>query len=131
MRLPEGWRQKANNDGWFHGDAQAFLNPGDATVFAAVYAPDRSTTAEAEADLERMVWALEGGDPRARVVELETWNAAMSREVEKATTRADLRAQINRMEARERRRHPVIRKIAQIERAGVLTGVRRGYRFSS
>ena len=110
MRLPEGWRQKANNDGWFHGDAQAFLNPGDATVFAAVYAPDRSTTAEAEADLERMVWALEGGDPRARVVELETWNAAMSREVEKATTRADLRAQINRMEARERRRHPVIRK---------------------
>ena len=72
-----------------------------------------------------MVWALEGGDPRARVVELETWNAAMSREVEKATTRADLsdkaldharreiadlRAQINRMEARERRRHPVIRK---------------------
>ena len=74
---------------------------------------------------------LEGGDPRARVVELETWNAALAEEVEKATTRADLRAQINRMEARERRRHPVIRKIAQIERAGVLTGVRRGYRFSS
>ena len=62
MRLPEGWRQKVNNDGWFHGDAQAFLNPGDAMVFAAIYAPDRSTTAEAEADLERMVWALEGGD---------------------------------------------------------------------
>ena len=126
MRLPEGWRQKVNNDGWFHGDAQAFLNPGDAMVFAAIYAPDRSTTAEAEADLERMVWALEGGDPRARVVELETWNAAMSREVEKVNTRADLsdkaldharqeiaalRAEINRMEARERRRHPVIRKI--------------------
>ena len=129
MRLPEGWRQKVNNDGWFHGDAQAFLNPGDAMVFAAIYAPDRSTTAEAEADLERMVWALEGGDPRARVVELETWNAAMSREVEKANTRADLsdkaldharqeiaalRAEINRMEARERRRHPVIRKIAHV-----------------
>ena len=115
MRLPEGWRQKVNNDGWFHGDAQAFLNPGDAMVFAAVYAPDRSTTAEAEADLERMVWALEGEDI-----------AMVRADRDKALTRADLsdkaldharqeiaalRAEINRMEARERRRHPVIRKI--------------------
>ena len=84
-------------------------------VFAAVYAPDRSTTAEAEADLERMVWALEGEDI-----------AMVRADRDKALTRADLsdkaldharqeiaalRAEINRMEARERRRHPVIRKI--------------------
>ena len=116
MRLPEGWRQKVNNDGWFHGDAQAFLNPGGTMVFAAVYAPDRSTTAEAESDLERMVWALEGEDI-----------AMVRADRDKALTRADLsdkaldyarqeiadlRAEINRMEARERRRHPVLRKIA-------------------
>ena len=63
-----------------------------------------------------MVWALEGEDI-----------AMVTADRDKALTRADLsdkaldharqeiadlRAQINRMEARERRRHPMIRKIA-------------------
>jgi septal ring factor EnvC (AmiA/AmiB activator) len=127
MRLPEGWREGAM-DTWIHDDARAdIFDADDRRFFVSIEGPNRATKEEAEADLERMVWALERGDPRARVVELETWNAAMSREVEKATTRADLsdkaldharkeiadlRAEINRMEARELRRHPVLRKIA-------------------
>ena len=127
MRLPEGWTE-GTRDVWSHGDARAeTLEANNGRTFAAIEGPTRATKEEAEADLERMVWALEGGDPRARVVELETWNAALAQEVEKANTRADLsdkalnyarqeiadlRAQINRMEARERRRHPVMRKIA-------------------
>ena len=127
MRLPEGWIERMR-DVWSHGDARAdILEADDRRFFASIEGPNRATKAEAEADLERMVWALEGCDPRARVVELETWNAALAEEVEKATTRADLsdkaldharqeiadlRAQIDRMEARERRRHPVLRKIA-------------------
>lgn len=126
MRLPEGWTE-GMRDVWRHGDARAeTLEANNGRTFAAIEGPCRSTKEESEADLERMVWALEGGDPRARVVELETWNAALAEEVEKATTRADLsdkaldyarkeiaglRAEIERMEARERQRHPVMRKI--------------------
>lgn len=126
MRLPEGWSEGLR-DVWSHGDARAdILEANDGRFFASIEGPNRATKEDAEADVERMVWALEGSDPRARVVELETWNAALAEEVEKSNTRADLsdkaldyarqeiadlRAQINRMEARERRRHPVMRKI--------------------
>jgi len=83
--------------------------------FGSVAGPNRATKEEAEADLERMVWALEGEDI-----------AMVRSDRDKALTRADLsdkaldharqeiadlRAEINRMEARERRRHPVLRKI--------------------
>jgi hypothetical protein len=127
MNLPDGWREQAPGK-WFDaaGDARGVIHRNGTPHFAMVEAPDRSSKSEAEADLERMVWALEGSDPRARVVGLETWNAALAEEVEKANTRADLsdkaldyarkeiadlRTEINRIEAREQRRHPVMRKI--------------------
>jgi hypothetical protein len=114
-------------DTWIHDDARAdIFDVDDRRFFVSIEGPNRATKEEAEADLERMVWALEGSDPRARVVGLETWNAALAEEVEKANTRADLsdkaldyarkeiadlRTEINRIEAREQRRHPVMRKI--------------------
>ena len=131
MNLPDGWREQAPGK-WFDaaGDARGVIHRNGTPHFAMVEAPDRSSKSEAERDLERMVWAIEGdvhAASRARIAALETWNATLAAEVEKANTRADLsdkaldharreiadlRAQINRMEARERRRHPVIRKIA-------------------
>ena len=115
MRLPEGWAE-GMRDVWRHGDARAdILEANDGRLFASIEGPNRATKEDAEADLERMVWALEGEDI-----------AMVRADRDKALTRADLsdkaldharqeiaalRAEINRMEARERRRHPVIRKI--------------------
>ena len=115
MRPPEGWTE-GMCDVWRHGDARAdILEANDGRLFASIEGPNRATKEEAEADLERMVWALEGEDI-----------AMVRADRDKALTRADLsdkaldhsrkeiadlRAQINRMEARERRRHPVMRKI--------------------
>ena len=116
MRLPEGWSEGLR-DVWSHGDARAdILEANDGRFFASIEGPNRATKEDAEADVERMVWALEGEDI-----------AMVTADRDKALTRADLsdkaldharqeiadlRAQINRMEARERRRHPMIRKIA-------------------
>jgi hypothetical protein len=118
-------------DTWIHDDARAdIFDVDDRRFFVSIEGPNRATKEEAEADLERMVWALESGDihsaVRSTVAELGTWNTALAREVEKANTRADLsdkaldyarkeiadlRTEINRIEAREQRRHPVMRKI--------------------
>ena len=115
MRLPEGWREGAR-DTWIHNDARAdIFDADDRRFFASIEGPNRATKEEAEADLERMVWALEGEDI-----------AMVRADRDKALTRADLsdkaldyarkeiaglRAEIERMEARERQRHPVMRKI--------------------
>ena len=115
MRLPEGWTE-GTRDVWSHGDARAdIFDADDRRFFVSIEGPTRATKEEAEADLERMVWALEGEDI-----------AMVRADRDKALTRADLsdkaldyarqeiadlRAEINRMEARERRRHPVLRKI--------------------
>ena len=117
MRLPEGWREQAPGK-WFDaaGDARGVILQNGSMSWAMVEGCDRSTATKAESDLERMVWALEGEDV-----------AMVRADRDKALTRADLsdkalaharqeiadlRAEINRMEARERRRHPLIRKIA-------------------
>ena len=115
MRLPEEWTE-GMCDVWRHGDARAdILEANDGRLFASIEGPNRATKEDAEADLERMVWALAGEDI-----------AMVMADRDKALTRAnlsdkaldharkeiaDLRAKIDRMEARERRRHPVMRKI--------------------
>ena len=115
MRLPEGWIERMR-DVWSHNDARAeTLEANNGRTFAAIEGPCRSTKEEAETDLVRMVWALEGEDI-----------AMVRADRDKALTRADLsdkaldyarkeiadlRAEIGRMEARESRRHPMIRKI--------------------
>jgi septal ring factor EnvC (AmiA/AmiB activator) len=131
MRLPEGWREGAR-DTWIHNDARAdIFDANDQRFFVAIEGPSRATKEEAEADLERMMWALEGEDERAvlrsKIAAIEGMNAQLADACKRASTRADLsdkaldyarkeiadlRAEINRMEARERRRHPVLRKIA-------------------
>jgi uncharacterized small protein (DUF1192 family) len=117
MRLPEGWREQAPGK-WFDAarDARGVIHRNGTPHFAMVEAPDRSSKSEAEADLERMVWALEGED--IAMVRADRDRALIRADLsDKALDYArreiaDLRAEINRMEARERRRHPVIRKIA-------------------
>ena len=138
MRLPEGWREQAPGK-WFDAarDARGVIHRNGTPHFAMVEAPDRSSKSEAERDLERMVWALEGEDiamvraardtALTRITALETWNAALAAEVDKAQHQAhlteqaltaaraeiaDLRAEIARRDARERARHPVFRRIA-------------------
>lgn len=130
MRLPEGWTE-GMRDVWSHGDARAdIFEANNGRTFVAIEGPSRATKEEAETDLERMVWALEGEDERAslrsKIAEIEGMNAQLADACKRASTRADLsdkaldyarkeisdlRAEINRMEARERRRHPVMRKI--------------------
>ena len=131
MNLPDGWiRRRAAAWTAYAGDARADLGNSGARVFASVYGPNRASTPEAERDLERMVWALEGdvhAASRARIDALETWNAALASEVEKAQRQArlteqaltaaraeiaDLRLAAERRDARERARHPVVRRIA-------------------
>lgn len=132
MNLPDGWVK--NTYGWRGGGARAYITEMDKGVYAEMVGPTRPSTAEAERDLERMVWALEGEDiamvradrdaSLARVVALETWNAALSAEVEKARNQArlteqaltaarreisDLRSAAQRRDARERR--PVLRRV--------------------
>ena len=116
MRLPEGWTQ-GMRDVWRHGDARAdIVYAYDRRFFVSIEGPTRATKEEAEADLERMVWALEGEDiamVRADRDKAMTRADLSDKALDHARKEiADLRAEINRMEARERRRHPVIRKIA-------------------
>ena len=115
MRLPEGWRKGAR-DTWIHNEARAdIFDADDRRFFASIEGPNRTTKEEAEADLERMVWALEGEDiamVRADRDKAMTRADLSDKALDHARKEiADLRAEINRMEARERRRHPVIRKI--------------------
>ena len=139
MNLPAGWTVRGTSQRWIatDGDARANITDYDAKVFASVEGPNRANIGEAERDLERMVWALEGEDiamvradrntALARITALETWNAALAAEVEKAQRQAhlteqaltaaraeiaDLRATAERRDARERARHPVVRRIA-------------------
>ena len=93
-----------------------FVDPRFGRCVDVVAGPNRATKEEAEADLERMVWALEGEDitmVRADRDKAMTRADLSDKALDHARKEiADLRAEINRMEARERRRHPVMRKIA-------------------
>ena len=163
MNLPDGWREQAPGK-WFDaaGDARGVIHRNGTPHFAMVEAPDRDTKAEAERDLERMVWAIEGEDDRRALVEmmkefhasdghepfadlyliLKAARSAVGpsgnlRDIEALTTAlrsdrdkaqrqahlteqaltaaraeiADLRAAAERRDARERARHPVVRRI--------------------
>jgi len=117
MNLPDGWREQAPGK-WFDaaGDARGVIHRNGTQHFAMVEAPDRSSKSEAERDLERMVWALEGED--IAMVRADRDKAQRQAHLtEQALTAAraeiaDLRAEAERRDARERARHPVVRRIA-------------------
>jgi hypothetical protein len=141
MNLPDGWTEAHDDEegGWSRDghDARAYIDDDSGKPWAAIAGYSRATKDEAERDLERMVWALEGADiamvkadrdkALTRITAIETWNAALAEEVEKAQHQAhlteqaltaaraeiaDLRAASERRDARERARHPVVRRIA-------------------
>jgi hypothetical protein len=138
MNLPDGWTEtEGGRCADARHDAHGEIEYSDGHHYAVVIGPNRATETEAERDLERMVWALEGEDiamvraardtALTRITAIETWNAALAAEVDKAQHQAhlteqaltaaraeiaDLRAASERRDARERARHPVVRRIA-------------------